>query len=90
MKYELQARYDRRNSFYGKAKVEEIGDTITLTSYDSEVARVVNGKFEINSNVNRELLYSQTTSRHIREFYKQFVEFKTLSKEEFREFEVSF
>lgn len=90
MKYELQAKYDRRKSFYGKAKVEEIGDTITLTSYDSEVARVVNGKFEINSNIQKDLLYSQTTSRHIREFYKQFVECKTLSKEEFREFEVSF
>ena len=63
--YELQARYDSRNSFYGKAHVREYDDCLVLCSYSTDVAMIKDGKFYLNG------YYSQTTSRHIREFAKQ-------------------
>lgn len=67
--YELTARYDSRQSFYGKAHViDHENRTIELQSYNTIVARTENGKVTQNDlNV-----YSQTTNRHIREFLKQF------------------
>ena len=67
--YELTARYDSRQSFYGKAHViDHENGTIELQSYNTIVARIENGKVTQNDlNV-----YSQTTNRHIREFLKQF------------------
>lgn len=90
MMYELMTRYDARASFYGKAIIKEDGDTITLISYCSEVARLNNGVFEINSNIPDYLLYSNTTLRHIKEFYKQFVEYKQLTKSDLKSFEKDF
>lgn len=66
--FELTARYDSRKSFYGKALVEEDGDTLTLYSYLTPVAKITNGKY-ISLGYEG---YSQTTSRHIKEFRKQF------------------
>jgi hypothetical protein len=89
--YELATRYDRRQSFYGKAKILEQDGVITLLSYDTPVARIKNGKFEINANVCDYLLYSNTTLRHIKEFYRQFVEYKSdLKKSDFFAFEIEF
>ena len=71
----LEPRYDSRKSFYGKAVVE-IQDngyeqTKDLYSYGTLVASVVHN-FEKNiktySYYGR---YSQTTSRHQKEFFKQ-------------------
>ena len=65
--YELTARYDKRQSFYGKAQVVEYEDgTRELRSYGTLVARCKDGKVEV--------LYAptQTTRRHIKEFKKQF------------------
>ena len=90
MKYELQAKYDSRKGFYKKAHVEEENGVITLISYSSQVARVRNGMFEINSSISKDLLYSQTTLRHIREFYKQFVSFDIISKKDLQSFETKF
>lgn len=65
--YELAARYDSRKSFYGKAHVIEKDDgTIELQSYDTIVSRCINGKVEHLGK------WSQTTSRHQREFERQF------------------
>ena len=65
--YELAARYDSRASFYGKAHVIEHDDgTIELQSYNTIVSRCKDGKVE---HLGR---WSQTTSRHQREFEKQF------------------
>lgn len=66
--YELEARYDSRLSFYGKAKVAVNGNVETLFSYDSEVAKIENGKLFIRSGFWN---YSQTTRRHVKEFAKQ-------------------
>ena len=65
--YELEARFDARKSFYGKAKVIDYEDgTFELQSYDTIVSRCVNGKVE---ELGR---WSQTTTRHQKEFRKQF------------------
>lgn len=70
--FELQARYDARKSFYGKAHVivENDGDDLYLRSYNTRVAHIHEGKRVPNE----EIWASATTNRHIREFYKQFEE----------------
>lgn len=65
--YELTARYDSRKSFYGKAHVIDHEDgTLELQSYATIVSRCKDGKVEHLGK------WSQTTSRHQREFEKQF------------------
>ena len=65
--YELSARYDRRKSFYGKAQVIDHEDgVLELQSYDTIVSRCVNGTVEHLGK------WSQTTTRHQREFERQF------------------
>lgn len=75
MVYELHCIYDSRQSFYGKARVErkEYDNFIAniLYSYGTEVASIeyyFNGlkKFYYNGK------YSQTTTRHQKEFFKQY------------------
>ena len=67
--YELTARYDARQSFYGKAHVIDYENGIyELRSYRTIVARIENGVITLNG-IGQ---YSQTTNRHIREFFKQF------------------
>ena len=65
--YELECRYDARQSFYGKARVFENAktNTLTLMSYDTMVAEIKNDKAKVWGT------YSSTTLRHIREFLKQ-------------------
>lgn len=89
---ELRCRYDARKSFYGKAKVKEIssGDycKVELYSYGTLVAYIeyyyYNGECE---KIAYTYLgkYSQTTTRHQKEFFKQNDltedEIKTLFKE---------
>ena len=65
--FELVPRYDTRKSFYGKARVVDHEDgTIELQSYNTTVSRCVNGKVEELGK------WSQTTTRHQKEFRKQF------------------
>lgn len=65
--FELVPRYDTRKSFYGKARVVDHEDgTIELQSYDTIVSRCVNGKVEELGK------WSATTTRHQKEFRKQF------------------
>ena len=67
--YELTPRYDSRKSFYGKAHIIEYPNgTKRLLSYDTLVC-------EINPQGIFKMLWdgkTQTTSRHIKEFRKQF------------------
>lgn len=65
MGYELSCQYDRKQSFYGKAKVRVEGNRTILTSYTTDVAYIENGKAVVNG------MYSNTTLRHIKEFLKQ-------------------
>lgn len=67
--YELSPRYDSRKSFYGKAHVLEFPDgTKQLQSYNTIVCELSpDGVFSMLWDGK-----SQTTSRHIKEFRKQF------------------
>lgn len=63
----LQARYDSRASFYGKAQIDDHDDTITLYSYNTKVA-----EYDKRTGVLHVYGYfSATTARHIREFARQ-------------------
>lgn len=65
--YELEPQFDARKSFYGKAHVIDFGDgTFELQSYNTIVSRCVDGKVEELGK------WSQTTTRHQKEFRKQF------------------
>lgn len=65
--YELSARYDARKSFYGKAHVIDHGNGfLELQSYNTIVSVCRDGKVEHLGK------WSQTTSRHQREFERQF------------------
>lgn len=70
---DLNPLFDSRKSFYGKAKVLNHQDgTFELMSYNTLVARCVNGKVSripwcVNGKTS-----SPTTNRHIREFEKQY------------------
>lgn len=71
IEYELQARFDRCASFYGKAKVVECEGNYNqkgykeLWSYNTLVARIEDGKVDVYG------WFSVTTGRHINEFLKQ-------------------
>ena len=72
--YELDCRYDSRNSFYGKAIVEKTKnknvEDYRLYSYGTLVARIT-----IIGNITTYYYfgkYSQTTTRHQKEFFRQF------------------
>ena len=66
-KKELEAKYDSRKSFYKKAFVIYLdANTILLQSYNTIVAHIKNGKFTTYGK------YSNTTSRHQKEFKLQF------------------
>lgn len=66
--YELSACYDARKSFYGKAHIiiDYENGTLLLQSYNTIVSRCVDGKVEELGK------WSQTTTRHQKEFRKQF------------------
>ena len=71
--YDLSCRFDTRNSFYGKAQVKEtyyIGlYLLELYSYGTLVAKI-----EETENKKTYIYYgkySQTTTRHQKEFFRQ-------------------
>lgn len=75
MVYALSCRYDTRQSFYGKEVVEEReyktrkSKAISLFSYGTLVAMV--NEYENKKVFNYLGKYSQTTTRHQKEFFKQ-------------------
>ena len=64
---ELQAVYDSRKSFYGKAQLIESDDKVELQSYDTIVSTYLKNenKFVLHGK------YSTTTTRHQKEFASQ-------------------
>lgn len=70
---ELSAIYDNRKSFYGKARIRKDRDGLTLISYETEVAKIVdkNNGYSIAPYAVIYGTYSTTTLRHIKEFLKQ-------------------
>ena len=88
----LQPKFENVKSFYNKAEIEQInikgGDKVyLLRSYNSIVSAIIETKenykyFYLNNLIKKELLTSQTTLRHIKEFYKQFYRNETKTKAE--------
>ena len=73
--YALSCRYDTRQSFYGKAQVQEqetsYGKELKLYSYGTLVASISIDTIE-NKTIYEYLgQYSCTTTRHQKEFFKQ-------------------
>lgn len=73
MTYELIPQYDARASFYGKAQIKETKNKniydLQLFSYDALVARYIKiGNIKTYFYFGK---YSQTTTRHQKEFFKQ-------------------
>ena len=65
--YALEPKFDSCKSFYGKAHIiDHENGTFELQSYDTIVSRCVNGKVEDLGK------WSNTTTRHQKEFRKQF------------------
>ena len=82
--YDLEPQYDRRKSFYGKAKVyKDNKGHLLLMSYSTIVAEITDGAVTESGQdeVKVNGWYSQTTSRHINDFLYQHG-FKTMSKKE--------
>jgi hypothetical protein len=76
MLYDLDCRYDSRQSFYGKAQVRvneksEKIEHLELLSYGTLVANYVYYKDENKKVYEYFGKYSQTTTRHQKEFFKQ-------------------
>lgn len=91
-KGELIAKFDTAKSFYNKAQFEEVetdeGNKIYLLySYNSLVCGIVAEKdspkwIYLNNNIQNNLLLSQTTLRHIKEFARQFYKDEKMTKAE--------
>ena len=71
MKKQLKTIYDKAISFYGKAETETTKNSIILYSYNTKVAEIKGNKVILNNNIDDNLLFSNTTLRHIKEFLKQ-------------------
>ena len=73
--YDLECRYDSRQSFYGKAEVKIKEDNISynelLHSYDTLVAIYTKDKMSNLEQFTYLGKFSQTTTRHQKEFFKQ-------------------
>ena len=72
MRQELKAIHSNQKSFYKKAYYEREGDKINLYSYGTLVVTIKDNEYKLNTNVWEELLFSNTTKKHIVEFLLQF------------------
>lgn len=82
--YDLEPQYDRRKSFYGKAKVyKDDKGHLLLMSYSTIVAEITDGiaTEDGRPTVKVNGWYSTTTARHINDFLYQYG-FKTMTKKE--------
>lgn len=84
--YNLDCKYDNAKSFYGKAKIKEVNNLKVLYSYNTLVCAIYENcygkKYMLNWNIQEELLFSNTTLRHIKEFLKQYYNNKEYTKKD--------
>lgn len=75
MRYDLSCRYDSRQSFYGKAQVEQKEENSliinNLYSYGTLVAQRLTDVNTMKTTYKYLGKYSQTTTRHQKEFFRQ-------------------
>lgn len=76
IKRELTPVYDNAKSFYGKAYIvvyleNNLVYKKELYSYNTLVLTLINGVYKLNEEVPENLLFSNTTLRHMKDFLKQ-------------------
>lgn len=77
-KKELLPVFENVKSYYKKAEVKKYYNKYNvivkyeLLSYNTIVLTYKESKIKLNKNIKKELLTSQTTLRHIKEFIKQY------------------
>lgn len=79
---ELRPIYATQKSFYGKAKIEETEDAVTLYSYNTKILKYNRHTEELTSLYDG---WTQTTGRHINEFVKQYTPLNALNKKGYME-----
>lgn len=79
-KKELKPVYDNAKSFYKKAYILYENNVIKLYSYNTLVCVIMNKRYKLNYNIDTDLLFSNTTLRHIKEFLKQYLNIFDFSK----------
>ena len=67
---ELTPKYEKTQSYYGKAILRYEDDIVTLVSYDTDIIKINSMTSELEALCEPEDL-SNTTLRHLREFLKQ-------------------
>lgn len=72
MKSYLIAQYDSAKSFYNKAVVNIEQNKKELFSYNAPVCSIIDNKIILNDGIDKKMLFSNTTLRHIKEFLKQY------------------
>lgn len=84
--FELACEFDNAKSFYGKAKIKVINNLKILYSYNTLVCAIYENcygkKYMLNWDINEDLLFSNTTLRHIKEFLKQYYNNKDYTKKD--------
>lgn len=67
---ELTPKFEKRQSYYGKALLKQKYNMLTLVSYDTEIIKINLSTYKLETLCGPEDL-SNTTLRHLREFLKQ-------------------
>lgn len=70
----LEPINDKRQSFYGKAKTYKSFDVIRLRSYDTDILDYNTTTKELKFLTKNKNHFTQTTTRHIREFLYQYTD----------------
>lgn len=81
--YVLMPIYDNRKSFHNKAIVKTYGNMKVLYSYNTPVCYLYDcckyTKYFLNYDIQNNLLFSNTTLRHIKEFLLQNIKLLVIS-----------
>lgn len=76
----LQPIYTSQKNFYKKAEVKTLDNNIMLLySYNTLVCIIYDNKYILNTNISYNLLFSNTTLKHIKEFLLQNISILRLS-----------
>lgn len=78
----LEPQKDTRKSFYKKAYYTDENGVLTLFSYETKVCTIKENNFFLNGKIEKELLFSNTTLRHIKEFLYQKLGLENLTKKD--------
>lgn len=76
----LQPVYNTQKDYYKKAAVKTLDNNIKLLySYNTLVCIIYDNKYILNDNINYDLLFSNTTLKHIKDFLLQNINILRLS-----------